>query len=246
MKHQEVTDNKIPPGAHRTKIDEMMEAYICIKEKSPGTAYEIIKEASECGNIYAQLELSKFLRMTPTLPIEQSIRYQEAERILQGLFNTLDMGCQFYIELSLELAILYSEHLHRPAGALGMYLYAKRLGGNIDEHQLEYLNKKMMKSDINHLGENYHDALLLGKELQYVGSAPRLTEFFLREAVDGAYAAFAQHEKGAKLAYAQAALALGDYYDSRLEESMSFRMERDKLYAIAKAYGYPEYISKAK
>ena len=36
MKHQEVTDNKIPPGAHRTKIDEMMEAYICIKENHPG------------------------------------------------------------------------------------------------------------------------------------------------------------------------------------------------------------------
>ena len=127
-----------------------------------------------------------------------------------------------------------------------MCLYAKRLGGNIDEHQLEYLNKQMMKSDIYHLGENYHNALLLGKELQYVGSAPRLTEFFLREAVDRAYAAFAQHEKGAKLAYAQAALALGDYYDNRLEESMSFRMERDNLYAIAKAYGYPEYLGKAK
>ena len=95
MKHEEVTDKKIPPGAHRTKIDEMMEEYICIKEKSPGRAYEIIKESSECGNIYAQLELSKFLRMAPALHIEQSIRYQEAERILLGLFNLLDMGRQF-------------------------------------------------------------------------------------------------------------------------------------------------------
>lgn len=246
MKHREVTDTKALPGPHRTKIEEMIVEYSCIKEKSPGMAYEMIKAASESGNIYAQLELSKLLRTAPDLPIKQAIRYQEAERILLRLFNLLDMRRKFYVEVSLELAVLYSEYLHRPVGALGMYLYAKRLGGNIDEHQLEYLNKKMMQSDINRLGENYHDALLLGKELQYVDRSPRLTEFFLREAVDGAYAAFAQHEKGAKLAYAQAALALGDYYDSRLEESMSFRMERDKLYAIAKAYGYPEYISKAK
>lgn len=244
MKHREVTGTKATPRPHRTKIEEMIVEYSCIKEKSPGKAYEIIKDASESGNIYAQLELSKLLRMAPNLPIKQSTRYQEAERILLRLFNLLDMRRQFYVEVSLELAVLYSEYLHRPVGALGMYLYAKRLGGNIDEHQLEYLNKKMMKSDINHLGENYHDAFLLGKELQYVDRSPRLTEFFLREAVDGAYAAIKQHEKGAKLVYAQAALALGDYYDSRLEESIAFRVERDNLYAIAKAYGYPEYLRK--
>lgn len=246
MKYKEVSDKKMSPGGHCSKIDEMMEDYSRIKEKTPGTAYEIIKEAAECGNIYAQLEFSKFLRITPNLHIEQSNRYQESERILLGLFNLLDMPIHFYVEVSLELAVLYSEYLYRPVGALGMYLYARRLGGSIDEHQLECLNKKMMKSDINHLGENYHDALLLGKELQYADGSPRLTEFFLREAVDRAYTAVGHREKGAKLAFAQAALALGDYYDSRLDESPAFRIERDKLYALAKAYGYPEYLSKVK
>lgn len=245
MKHNKVYSEKRPSGQHHSKIDEMMEMYSRLKEKDSREAYEIIKEAAECGSIHAQLEYCKFLRLTPNLHIEQFARYQEAERILLGLFNSIDVPRHFCIEVSLELAALYSEYLHRPTGALGMYLFAKRMGGIIDEHHLEYLNRKMMKSDINHLGANYHDALLLGKELQCAGGAPRLTEFFLREAVDGAYAAIGCKEKGANLAYAQAALALAEFYDSRLDESTAFRKERDNLYAAARAYGYPEYLSKS-
>lgn len=245
MKSNKVYSDKRPPRKQHSKIDEMMEEYSRLKEEEPRIAYEIIKEASECGSIHAQLEYCKFIRMTPNLHIKQFDRYHEAERILLGLFNLIDIPRHFCIEVSLELAVLYSEYLHRPAGALGMYLFTRRIGGIIDEQQLEYLNRKMMKSDINHLGANYHDAFLLGKELQYAGGAPRLTEFFLREAVDGAYAAIGRKEKGANLAYAQAALTLADFYDSRLDESTAFRQERDNLYAAAKAYGYPEYLSKS-
>lgn len=245
MQRNEIHGMKAPDNQHFTKIDEMIKEFNQTKEKDPDLAFKIIKGASDCGNISAQLEYCRFLRTTPALHVNQSTRYQEAERVLLELFNLIDIPRQFSIDVALELVALYSEHLHRPVGALGMCLYARRMGGTIDENCLAYLNKRMVNSDINLLGDNYRDDLLLGQELHHAGGVPRLTEFFLREAVDRSYAAVGRKEKGARLVYAQAALALGDFYDNRLDESPVFRNERDVLYAAARAYGYPEYLSKS-
>lgn len=246
MEHNNESIKLMMPNPFNTRINDMITEFDHIKEKEPERAFEIIKEASNCGNVYAQLKYCKFLRTTPNLHIEQFARYHEAVRLLLGLFNLLDIPQTFCVDVALELAVLYSEYLYRPVGALGMYLCARRLGGTIDEYNLQYLKKRMMKSDIRVLGKNYHDSLLLGQELQHAGGMTRLTEFFLREAVDGAYAAIDRKENGSVLAYAQAALTLGDFYDNLSDDNMIFRTERDKLYAVAKAYGYPEYLRKEK
>lgn len=246
MEHNNESIKKMVSNPFNSRINNMITEFDHIKEKEPERAFEIIKEASNCGNIYAQLKYCKFLRTTPNLHIEQFARYHEAERLLLGLFNLLDIPQTFCVDVALELAVLYSEYLHRPVGALGMYLYARRLGGTIDEYNLQYLKKKMMKSDIRLLGKNYRDSLLLGQELRHAGGMTRLAEFFLREAVDGAYTAIDRKENGAVLTYAQAALTLGDFYDTQIDNNMIIRTERDKLYAVAKAYGYPEYLRKEK
>lgn len=245
MRRNETHSKKTPISQHVTKIDEMIREFNKIKETDPERAFEIIKSASDCGNISAQLEYCRFLRNTPSLHLDQFTRYQESARVLLELFNLIDIPRQFSIDVALELVTLYSECLHRPVGALGMCLYARRMGGTVDEHFLTYLHKRMVNYDINLLGANYCDTLLLGQELHHAGGVPRLTEFFLREAVDQSYAAIGRNEKGARLVYAQATLALGDFYDSRLDESPVFRTERDVLYAEARAYGYPEYLRKS-
>ena len=102
--------------------------------------------------------------------------------------------------------------------------------------------------DVNHLGSNCVDALRLGRELHHSGGAPKLTELFLREAVDKAAEEMSAGRRGAKNLYGQACLALGDFYDSQIfncaaHERAAYRVERDRMYAEAKVNGHPEYLS---
>jgi hypothetical protein len=107
----------------------------------------------------------------------------------------------------------------------------------------------MEKMDVNHLGSNCVDALRLGRELHCSGGAPKLTELFLREAVDKAAEELPADKRDAKNLYGQACLALGDFYDSQISncaahERTAYRSERDRMYAEAKASGHPEYLSR--
>ena len=108
----------------------------------------------------------------------------------------------------------------------------------------------MEKMDVNHLGSNCVDALRLGRELHRSGGAPKLTELFLREAVDKAAEELSAGKRGAKNLYGQACLALGDFYDSQISscaqhERAAYRSERDRMYSEAKGNGHPEYLSRA-
>lgn len=240
--HQKCKGSKCNQQKTYSRIAELLDEFYASREVNPEYAHTVIQEACACGNIRAMLEYSKFLRSTPLLSVSQNDRYKTAETILLALNNLLDVPVRFSIDVALEAATLYSECLHRPVGALGMCLYAKRIGGSVDDQQIRCLHKRMADTDINHLGNNYRDSLLLGQELFQAGSTPRLTELFLREAKDKSYEALTCQERGARLVYAQACLALGDFYDSQKDTDLMYISERNKLYSEARAYGFPEYL----
>jgi len=242
METNQKNDNTCFQQKKYNRIGELLDEFHATKDVNPEYAHTVIQAACACMNTRAMLEYSRFLRTTPLLSVSQNARYRTAEKILLALNNLLDVHVQFSIDVALETATLYSECLHRPVGALGMCLYAKRIGGSVDDQQIRYLQKKMVDIDINHLGNNYRDSLLVGQELFRAGSTSRLTELFLREAKDKSYEALKHKERGARLVYAQACLTLGDFYDSQQDTAPFFISERNKLYAEARTYGFPEYL----
>lgn len=231
-------------------MDELMRAFHSCKNTDPETANEMIAYAVQSGCVSAKFEYSKFLRSAPKLSMPQAERYHKAETMLMELLNLLDVSARFTANVALELGALYADCLHRPVGALSLYLQAKRLGASVEDYKLKELQRKMEKMDVNHLGSNCVDALRLGRELHRSGGAPKLTELFLREAVDKAAEELSAGKRGAKNLYGQACLALGDFYDSQISscaahERSAYRSERDRMYAEAKASGHPEYLSRA-
>lgn len=231
-------------------MGELLLAFRSCKTNDPETAQTMAEYACDCGSIQAKLEYSNFLRTTPKLNMSQPERYKKAERLLLELLNLLDMPSKFTANVALELGALYADCLHRPVGALSLYLQAKRLGAKVEDYKLKELQRKMEKMDVNHLGSNCVDALRLGRELHRSGGAPKLTELFLREAVDKSAEEMSSGKRGAKNLYGQACLALGDYYDSQISncpahEWVAYHVERDRMYAAAKANGHPEYLSRA-
>ena len=230
-------------------MDELIRAFHSCKDSDPETANEMISYAVQSGNLPAKLEHCKFLRTAPKLAMPQVEQYQKAETMLLELLNLLDVSPQLVADTALELGTLYADYLRRPVGALSMFLYAKRLGATVEDYKLKELQKKMEKMDINHLGSNCVDALRLGRELHRSGGTPKLTELFLREAVDKALEEMSAGKRGAKNLFGQACLALGDFYDSQISncaahERTAYRLERDRMYSAAKANGYPEYLSR--
>lgn len=231
-------------------MDELMRAFHSCKNSDPETANEMIAYAVQSGCASAKFEYSKFLRDGHKLSMPQAERYHKAEGMLMELLNLLDVPARFTANVALELGALYADCLHRPVGALSLYLQAKRLGAMVEDYKLKELQKKMEKMDVNHLGSNCVDALRLGRELHRSGGAPKLTELFLREAVDKSAEEMHAGTRGAKNLYGQACLTLGDYYDSQIpncaaHERTAYRVERDRMYAEAKANGHPEYLSRA-
>lgn len=229
-------------------MDELLRAFRSCKTSDPEMARTMAEYACDCGNIHAKLEYSGFLRVTPQLAMSQEERYSTAERLLEELLSLLDVSNQFEAEVALELGTLYADYLHRPIGALSLYLHAQRLGATVEDYKLKELQRKMEKMDINQLGSNSVDAFRLGKELHYAGGAPKLAELFLREAVDKASEEMSAGRRGAKNLYGQACLGLRDFYDELIvecaaHERMVYRAERDRLYAEAKAI-YPEYLGR--
>lgn len=227
-------------------MDELMAAFRFCKESDPETANEIAAYAVKCGNVPAKLAYSKFLRTAHTLAMSQADRYQTAETMLREVLNILDLSEDLAGEAALELGILYAECLHRPVGALAALLYASRLGAKVEDKLLQQLRRKLEKMDINRLGSST-DALNLGRELYRSDGPEKLTELFLREAADMAAAEMARGIPRARTTYGQACLALGDFYDSRIHtcaahERANYRAERDRMYARAGAYGYPEFL----
>lgn len=231
-------------------MNELMRAFHSCKNTDPETANEMIAYAVQSGCTSAKFEYSKFLRSAPRLSMPQAERYRKAEKMLMELLNLIDVHPRFTASVALELGALYADCLHRPVGALSLYLYAQHLGADVEEYKLKELQRKMEKMDINHLGSNSVDALRLGRELHRSGGAPKLTELFLREAVDKAAEEMSAGKRGAKNLYGQACLALGDFYDAQISncaahERTAYRVERDRMYAEAKASGHPEYLSRA-
>lgn len=229
-------------------MDELIRAFRSCRTTDPETAQTMAEYACDCGSIQAKFEYSNFLRTTPKLSMPQTERYKKAEQLLLELLNVLGMPSKFTANVALELGALYAECLHRPVGALSLYLQAQRLGAMVEDYKLQDLQKKMKKMDINHLGSNCVDALRLGRELHRTGGAPKLTELFFREAVDKAAEEMSAGKRGAKNLYGQACLALGDFYDSQISncaahERAAYRSERDRMYSEAKANGHPEYLN---
>lgn len=231
-------------------VEKLMQAFHACKNTDPETANEIALHAVYCGNPSAKLAYSKFLRTTPSLAMPQAQRYHRAETMLLELLNLPDAPDRFSGEAALELGSLYADCLHRPAGALSLFLYAKRLGATVDEHRLTELRRKLERMDVTRLCASSADALRLGRELNRAGTTPQLAELFLREAVDKAAGELSAGRKGAENLYGQACLALGDFYAERLgscdaRDRMIYRIERDSMYAAARAKGYPEYLRKS-
>ena len=231
-------------------MDELMRAFHSCKNTDPETANEMIAYAVQSGCTSAKFEYSKFLRSATRLSMPQAERYRKAEKMLMELLNLIDVHPRFTASVALELGALYADCLQRPVGALSLYLQGKRLGATVEDYKLKELQRKMEKMDVNHLGTNCVDALRLGRELHRSGGAPKLTELFLREAVDKSAEEMHAGKRGAKNLYGQACLALGDYYDSQIpncaaHERTAYRVERDRMYAEAKANGHPEYLSRA-
>lgn len=230
-------------------MDELMQAFHSCKNTDPETANEMIVYALQSGCESAKFEYSKFLQNASRLSMPQEERYHKAEVMLLELLNLLDVPTRFTANVALQLGALYADFLHRPVGALSLYLQAKHLGAMVEDYKLMELQKKMKKMDINHLGSNCVDALRLGKELHRSGGAPKLTELFLREAVDKAAEELAAGKRGSKNLYGQACLALGDFYDSQISicaehERTAYQIERDRMYSEAKVNGHPEYLHK--
>lgn len=229
-------------GERYMTMDELLRAFRACTAIDPEKARSMAEYACDCGNLRAKLEYSRFLRITPNLSMPQAERYQTAERLLTELLNTPELSASLQAEAATELGTLYGEYLHRPVGALAMYLMAKRHGATVDEKVLQNLQKKMEKTDINHLGSNSRDSLRLGRELFYSGGAFRFTELFLREAVDKSAEEMKAGKAGAKMLHGIASLTLGDFYDAHSRESATYRRERDLLFAEAAKCGFPQYL----
>lgn len=224
-------------------MEELLDAFYSCKKADPETARTMIEYACDCGSIKAKFAYSAFLRTTPQLAMEQRERYLTAEKLLLELINLLDISNSFTAKVAMELGTLYSECLHRPVGALGMYLYARRFGAQVEERELQILQRKMEKMDVNHLGGNCEDSLILGQELLLSNGAPRLTELFLREAVDKSRELMASGSLRARNIHARACLSLADFYDCHISEGINYRIERDKMFSEAREFGFPEYLS---
>lgn len=228
-------------------MSELMKAYHFCKNTEPERANEILLYAVQSDYIPAKFEYSKFLRCVPILKMPQKERYKKAETLLLELLNLVEVSDKFIANVAFELGTLYADCLRRPVGALSLFLYAKRMGADVEQYRLTELQRKLEIMDINQLGNNSVDSLRLGQELHYVGSTPKLTEFFLREAADKAAVEMNKGKRGARMLYARACLALGDFYDDMISvcsqhEKTFYNVERDKLYIEARKYGYPEYL----
>lgn len=218
-------------------MDELMAAFYSYKETDSELARTIIEYACDCGHIPAKLAYSSFLRTNPTLMLSQADRYEMAEALLLELHNMLDVSDYFAAEVAIELGNLYADCLHRPIGALAMYLQAKRKGAHVEEYDLLLLQHRMENTDINQLGINCEDAYQLGNELMLSKGSFRLAELFLREAIDNSYLI---PEKDALCGIA--CLALADLYNMHRTESPTYRVEAARMYAMASQKGYPEYL----
>lgn len=228
-------------------IEELMRAFYACKNTDPETANELIAYVVQSGCVSAKLEYSNFLRNASRLSMSQGERYHKAETMLMELLNLLDAPGWFTAKAALELGDLYADCLHRPVGALSLYLWARRLGAPVEDSILEELQEKMERMDVYQLGSDCADALRLGRELHFAGGAPRLAELFLREAVDKAAGEMSASKTDAGNLYGLACLALGDFYDDQIfncpaHERKVYRAERDRMYAEATANGQPEYL----
>lgn len=242
----EGTDNRY------MRVDDLMKSFHACKETAPEVAVKMALYAVESGSISAQFEYSKFLITTPSLAMSQAERYRQAEAMLLELLNLIDIpeSDRFTVKVALQLGTLYAECMNRPVGALSLYLQASRFGAAVSETKLAELKQKLDNTDINQLGKNCEDSLRLGKELFYTGGTSNLAELFLREAVDKAAEELSAGRRSAKNLYAQACLALGDFYDKKINlcmdhEWVTYQAERDRMYAEAEANGFPEYLRRS-
>lgn len=222
-------------------MTQLMETYKTLKAVNPKVAESALVEAYKCGHLPAKFEYAKYLIHTPQLALSQAERYAKAERLLLELINLLDMTNEFVATVAMELARLYSDYLDRPVGALGYWLVAKQNGAKISDDELKRLQKKLARADINQMGVNPYDTYILGTGLLQEGGAFRMTEFFLREAVDQS----ALNPTMSQI-HGSAALALADLYNSHRNESVFYMEESIRLYEEARKYNYPQYIRKPK
>lgn len=219
-------------------MNEIMRAFHSCKNSDPEMARTLVEYACNCGHIPAKLAYASFLRTSLKLNVSQKERYKKAEAMLLEIYNLLDIPDSFLAQVACELGMLYAECLHRPIGALAMFLQAKRLGAHVEERDISQLHRKMERTDINKLGANSDDALHLGRELMLSGGSAQLTELFLREAVDRSIS-----DPTRKVFCGIACLALAEFYSAHRSESQTYRDEAARMYGIARKHGFPEYLS---
>lgn len=224
---------------HYMTMSELIRAFRSCKDSDPEKARTLGEYACNCGHIPAKLAYSSFLRTSPNLAMPQKERYGRAEQMLLEIYNLLDIPDSFLAKVAYELGILYAECLHRPIGALAMFLQAKRLGAHVDERDISQLHRKMERTDINKLGANSDDALRLGCELMLSGGSAQLTELFLREAVDKSAA-----DQSKKTFCGVACLALAEYYSAHWSECQTYREETARMYDLAKKKGFPAILTR--
>ena len=225
-------------------MEELMHAFSSCKDTDPETAGRILEYACDCEHIPAKLAYSRFLRSTAKLRLTDAERYQKAERLLRGLLELWGVPDAFTAEVALELGLLYENDLHRYVGALAMFLYAKRLGGEVEERKLERLLTRVGNDPVAQYDGASRDVLWLGRELYYAGRSFHLAAQSLREAVDRSGVAMDAGEREARLLHAQACLSLAQLYESHRHESEIYRKESQKMYAEARKFGYPDFLSR--
>lgn len=224
-------------------IDGVADHYLTIKELVESyrsfalvgdyeNAMDCILRAVESGNVPAKVECARFLINTPQLRMKQNERYKLAEKYLLDVENLLDLPASAESKIAMQLAGIY-EH-DRPIAYLACLLKAKRLGMAISDKDIEGCRRRLIRLDVNTLGDEPNDAYRLGVELYRAGGTFGLAELFLREASSA---------NNQELA-GRACLYLADLYSENSNSFPNHRLEAIRHYRLAKEKGFPDLLTR--
>ena len=218
---------------HYLTIEELVETYKSFALAGDyENAMDCILRAVESGNVHAKVECARFLMNTPQLRMKQNERFKLAEKYLLDVENLLDLPASAEAKIAMQLAGIY-EH-DRPIAYLACLLKARRLGIRISNKDIEACRLRLLRLDVNSLGDEPNDAYRLGVELYRAGGAFGFAELFLREAST----AINQELAG------RACLYLADLYSENSNSFPNHRLEAIRHYHLAKEKGFPEILTR--
>lgn len=217
---------------HYLTVEEILESYRSFALAGDyENAKDCILRAVESGNVPAKVEYARFLINTPQLRMKQNERFRLAEKYLLDVENLLDLPAAAEAKIAMQLAGIY-EH-DRPIAYLACLLKARRLGMAISDKEIEGC-RRLVRLDVNSLGDEPNDAYRLGVELYRAGGAFGFAELFLREAST----AINQELAG------RACLYLADLYSENSNSFPNHRLEATRHYRLAKEKGFPEILTR--